>query len=48
MCRNQASRDVFQDDWRALTPSIYGRIHPYGWFDLDLTKRLAIELLQAA
>ena len=36
------------DDWRALTPLIYGHIHPYGWFDLDLTKRLPIELLQAA
>lgn len=36
------------DDWRALTPLIYGHIHPYGWFDLDLTKRLAIELMQAA
>ena len=36
------------DDWRALTPLIYGHIHPYGWFDLDLTKRLAIELRQAA
>ena len=36
------------NDWRALTPLIYGHIHPYGRFDLDLTKRLAIELLQAA
>ena len=37
-----------QYDWRSLTPLIYGHIHPYGLFDLDLTKRLAIELLQAA
>ena len=39
---------LLPDDWRALTPLIYRHIHPYGWFDLDLTKRLAIELQQAA
>ena len=37
-----------KDDWRALTPLIYGHVHPYGWFDLDMSKRLVIELLHAA
>ena len=36
------------EDWRGLTPLIYGHVHPYGRFDLDLTERLVIELLQAA
>ena len=53
MLQQILSEDVWRtrlqpDDWRALTPLIYGHIHPYGWFDMDLTKRLAIELLQAA
>lgn len=53
MLQQILSEDVWRtrlqpDDWRALTPLIYGHIHPYGWFELDLTERLAIELLQAA
>jgi len=36
------------EDWRALTPLIYGHVHPYGRFDLDLQERLVIELLLAA
>ena len=30
-------------DLRALSPLIYSHINPYGRFDLDMTKRLAIE-----
>ena len=36
------------EDWRALTPLIYAHIHPYGLFNLDMSERLEIELLQAA
>ena len=32
------------EDLGALTPLFYLHVHPYGWFDLDLTKRLSIEL----
>ncbi len=30
-------------DFRALTPLIYAHINPYGWFELDMDKRLPIE-----
>ena len=33
-----------EEDFRALTPLFYQHINPYGTFDLDLTKRLAIPL----
>jgi TnpA family transposase len=36
------------EDLRALTPLFYLHVHPYGWFDLDLNKRLPIELPLAA
>ena len=31
------------EDYRALTPLIYQHVNPYGIFDLDMTKRLAID-----
>ncbi len=31
-------------DQRALTPLIYSHINPYGTFQLDMTKRLKIEV----
>jgi len=36
------------EDLRALTPLIYAHVHPYGRFDLDMSERLVIELLEAA
>ena len=53
MLQQVLSEDVWRarmqkEDWRALTPLIYGHVHPYGRFDLDMTARLAIELLTAA
>lgn len=40
-----------EEDFRALTPLIYGHITPYGSFDLDMDRRLFPEndnLLMAA
>jgi TnpA family transposase len=34
-----------KEDLRGLTPLIYGHINPYGMFLLDLSKRLALELV---
>ena len=34
-------------DFRALTPLIYSHINPYGWFELDMDKRLPIDKLAA-
>jgi TnpA family transposase len=34
-----------KEDLRGLTPLIYGHINPYGTFLLDLSKRLALELI---
>ena len=31
------------EDYRALSPLIYNHVNPYGEFELDMTKRLAIE-----
>lgn len=31
------------DDYRAMTPLVYNHITPYGFFDLDMDKRLPIE-----
>jgi hypothetical protein len=31
------------EDYRALPPLIYQHVNPYGIFDLDMTKRLAID-----
>lgn len=36
------------DDYRGLTPLIYGHINPYGRFDLDLDRRIDFERKQAA
>ncbi len=32
------------EDFRALTPLIYHHVNPYGIFELDMAKRLSIEL----
>jgi TnpA family transposase len=34
-------------DFRALSPLIYAHINPYGWFELDMDKRLPIERMAA-
>jgi hypothetical protein len=31
------------EDFRALSPLIYGHFNPYGTFELDMSKRLPIE-----
>lgn len=31
------------DDYRGLTPLIYGHVNPYGRFDLDLERRIDFE-----
>ena len=36
------------DDYRALTPLIYGHVNPYGSFELDMSKRLELDSLDAA
>ena len=36
------------DDYRGLTPLIYGHVNPYGRFDLDLERRIDFEWKQAA
>lgn len=36
------------EDYRGLTPLIYGHINPYGRFDLDLDRRIDFEQKQAA
>ena len=36
------------DDFRALTPLIYGHINPYGTFRLNMSERIAIEEAGAA
>jgi hypothetical protein len=36
------------EDYRALTPLVYGHVNPYGLFQLDLDQRLHIEPDQAA
>ena len=36
------------EDFRALTPLIYVHVTPYGLFDLDMNKRLSIEVRKAA
>jgi TnpA family transposase len=34
-------------DFSALMPLIYAHINPYGWFELDMDKRLPIERMAA-
>ena len=36
------------EDFRALTPLIYVHVTPYGLFDLDMNRRLSIEVRKAA
>ncbi len=36
------------EDYRALTPLIYGHVNPYGSFELDMSKRLELDSLAAA
>jgi hypothetical protein len=36
------------EDYRALTPLVYGHVNPYGLFQLDLDQWLQIEPDQAA
>jgi len=31
------------EDWRALTPLIWGHVNPYGTFRLDLNERLQLD-----
>ena len=31
-----------EEDLRGLTPLLYGRVNPYGRFDLDVSKRLTL------
>ena len=32
------------EDWRALSPLIWNHVTPYGWFNIDFSKRIAIDL----
>ena len=36
------------EDYRALTPLIYGHVNPYGSFELDMSKRLELDPHEAA
>ena len=36
------------EDYRGLTPLIYGHVNPYGRFDLDLDRRIDFEQKHAA
>ena len=36
------------EDFRALTPLIYAHVNPYGSFELDMDKRLSIDLVELA
>ncbi|HMU87553.1 MAG TPA: transposase, partial [Agitococcus sp.] len=38
---------MHEADFRALTPLIYSHINPYGYFELDMDKRLSIDKLAA-
>jgi hypothetical protein len=37
-----------QADIRGLTPLVWGHVSPYGAFDLDMNRRLDLELREAA
>ena len=37
-----------EEDLRALSPLIYHPVNPYGTFELDMAKRLPIDLAEAA
>ena len=36
------SERLTAEDMRGLTPLLYGHVNPYGRFELDMTKRLAL------
>ena len=36
------------EDYRGLTPLIYGHVNPYGRFELDFNRRIDFERKQAA
>jgi hypothetical protein len=42
------SKRMTDDDWRGLTPLIYGHVSPYGQFELDLDQRIDFERRLAA
>jgi len=42
------TRRMEAEDWRALTPMIYGHVNPYGEFDPDMDQRIAFEPALAA
>jgi len=35
------------EDWRTLTPLLYGHIKPYGQFDPDLERRINFDRMAA-
>lgn len=37
-----------KEDFRAITPLIYGHVNPYGNFKLDMDKRIHLEVQQNA
>ena len=39
---------LMPEDFRALTPLMYGHINPYGTFELDMKRRLDLEPLASA
>lgn len=39
-CRDRRISRMAQEDYRGLTPLIYGHVNPYGRFDLDLDNRI--------
>ena len=39
---------MMPDDFRGLTPLIYNHVTPYGLFELDMNKRLPLEVRLAA
>lgn len=42
------SKRMTDDDWRGLTPLIYGHVSPYGQFELELDQRIDFEQRLAA
>lgn len=42
------SARMTSEDYRGLTPLIYGHVNPYGRFDLDLDRRIDFERRVAA
>ena len=42
------SKRMLPEDYRGLTPLIYGHVNPYGRFDLDLGRRIDFDAKAAA